>query len=216
MKDQNSTRNAQRRRVDSERLREKRFFLQVIALLYALWLIILLGVGIWMAASPSDSYALTMAGEELDHKAIGKFKDFFETEFGRDQLTVAASSHPKAVFLAQYAGLFAARLFVLWALWLAAGILEKTEAGEYPLTDACGELFRVLRLVISAVFVRVFVPRLFTWIAGGGRFGLNLKSYAVFLGLFVAYDVLEHLQDAFAYKLAQSDEADEQPQDGLE
>ena len=209
MRKKNNLTDAEEWRVINERFREKKLMMQILALLYALWLIVLIGVGIWMAASPAENYSLVMAGEELDHAAVGRFRGFIEVSFGRDQLTESAQTHPKGVFIAQYIGLFIARLPVLAALWKAAEIMEKIGTVENGLPYAVGELFSMAGMMIGAIWLRVIVPRLLTWIAGGGQAGMTLGSLLLLCGTLVAQAVFECLQMAFTYQQAQTEAPDE-------
>lgn len=190
-----------------DRFREKKLVMQIIALLYAVYLLAILGVGIWMAASPSDRFSLLIAGESLDRTALGVFHGFLKIHFAPKQLAQIALVHPKGVCLAQYAGLFLMRLPILIALWRAADIMEKVGAGDGAPCIREGS-FRIAELLLLAACLRVWITPILIWIAGGG-YNATFGGHLVFGGLLLAEAVIECLRSAAAYKNAQTDEADD-------
>ena len=188
-----------------ERFPEKKLAMQIIAMAYAVYLLAILGVGVWMAVSPSDRFSLLIAGESLDRPALGVFHGLLKIHFAPNQLGQNALAHPKGVCLAQYAGLFLMRLPVLAALWRAADVMEKVGEG---LPCICEGSFRIAELLLLAAVLRVWATPILIWIAGGG-YTMTLSRLLVFGGVLLAEAVIECLRSAAAYKNPATNGTDE-------
>ncbi len=146
----NSSRSVLKARCDSLGI-----VLRLIFWAYAIYLLIFLGVGLWMAFQSRGNFQINLLDTGNGVAGYGFFKGGLEVDFARNLLNERAIETPKAVYLMGYFGGFAVNLLTLAILWHIKNIFNKINQDDSPfINQCCKSIFAIGVLIIASAIVK--------------------------------------------------------------
>ena len=151
----NSSKNILKARCDSLSV-----VLKLLFWVYAIYLIIFLGTGLWLMFQPSGDFGIRLLDTGNGIAGYGFFKGGLEVDFARDLLNGKSMESPKNVYLAGYFCGFAVKAITLAILWNIKNIFKRIDEDHSPfMNQCCKSIFSIGVLVIISAFVKsAFVP----------------------------------------------------------
>lgn len=142
----NSSKNILRARCDATGL-----LIRLLFWLYAVYLAVMLGAGIWMLGRPESDFTLNLVNTGNGYAGYGFFYGSLEVDFARDILSENALNSPKLIYLLGYFCGYAVKLFYLVILRFVADIFKGIDNNDSPfLSKSCKRIFQIGALIIIA------------------------------------------------------------------
>lgn len=174
---------------------------------YALWLVVLFGIGLWMLGQPAGKFTVQLLDVGGKLAGYGFYNGGRAFAFARGLLSRDALGAPKAVYLAGYFSGVAVRLVYLAILQQAADIFKSIHREDSPfLQQGCKRIFRIGVLLIASGVIKSGL--LSTVLGVMGCYG-DFSDAAAFYGGLLAGGVVICLSYVFEYGMALQAESDE-------
>ena len=141
--------------------------IKLIFLVYAIYLIIFLGVGLWMFFQSPGNFEIRLLDTGNGMAGYGFFKGNMEVDFARNLLNAKAVESPKIVYLIGYFGGFVMKLITLAILWNIKNIFKRIDEDYSPfIKQCCKSIFSIGVLIIVSAFVKSVLLSTVLGIAG--------------------------------------------------
>lgn len=145
----NTSRNVLKARCDSMGI-----FLRFIFWVYAAYVVVMAGVGLWMMMQPESDFLIHILDTGNGLAGFGFYKGNMEVDFARNMLNDYAVEHSKWAYLIGYIGGLVERGIYLAILWHITAVFKKIDKDDGPFIErSCKAIFRVGVLIIISGFI---------------------------------------------------------------
>lgn len=145
---------------------------------YAIYLAVMLGLGVWLLFQPESAFSINLLDTGNGMAGYGFYNGNLEVDFVRNALNSGVVEHPKLVYMAGYLGGCVEKVIILAILWNVAGIFRKITKGDSPFMErSCKAVFRVGVLTIVSGFIKSGFTATVLGIARYGGGGLGNSAY---------------------------------------
>lgn len=129
--------------------------IRMIFWIYAVYLVIMLGIGFYMISRPGNEFSLRLLDTGNGLAGYGFYCGNLEVDFARGALSEAALHGEKLIYLTGYFCGFGVKWLYLAVLWQVAGIFKSIDRDTSPFVrQCCRKIFSIGVLIIAAGFVR--------------------------------------------------------------
>lgn len=199
----NSSRNVLKARCDNLGV-----VIKLIFWIYAIYLIIFLGIGLWMLFQSQGNFEINLLDTGNGIAGYGFFKGNMEVDFARNLLNAKAMENPKIVYLTGYFGGFVVKLLTLAILWNIKNIFKRIDADYSPfIKQCCKSIFFIgVLMIVSAVVKSALVS---TILSVAGYFNGSGGSASGFWYSLIMGGIIICLSYIFEYGMSLQIESDE-------
>lgn len=139
--------------------------------LYGVYVLILLGIGIWMLTQSTDQFSMYVTRTQNGILGQAFFRNTLEVDFTRASLNAAAVSHTKFAYLIGFFTAWIAKVLFCGILYQVRGIFRSIAGEQTPFVAENCHALRYIGILIIVISIVKQVCPLILMLAGIGEGG---------------------------------------------